>query len=103
METQKVSATTNAVGFTGWLDRRVQDWLDTWAPHCGASRKTFEGQWRAMMAEIFDNIEERAEAAMLKGHKLEGMHYAALTDVRRELKLRSRSNVGDQRRLPESE
>ena len=90
-ETQVI--TPVSVSSTDWLERRVERWLDTWAPHCGASRKTFDGQWRAMMAEIFDNIEERAEAAMLKGHKLEGMHYAALTDVRRELKLRSRSNA----------
>lgn len=38
------------------------------------------------------SIEERAERRMLTTHKLEGMHYAALTEVRRELQLRSRSN-----------
>lgn len=73
------------------LERRVKSWLDTWAPHCGASRAVFEGQWRATLAEIFDSVEERAERRMLTTHKLEGMHYAALTEVRRELQLRSRS------------
>ena len=46
-----------------------------------------------MLAEIFDNIEERAEAAMMKGHKLEGMHYAAISAVRRDLQLRSRVEI----------
>lgn len=64
---------------------RVADWLDTWAPHCGASRAVFEGQFRTILREVFDEIEARAEANMMKTQKLEGMHYAALKDVRKEL------------------
>lgn len=72
-----------AVGSTAWLERRVKAWLDTWAPHCGASRAVFE-----------DFREGRTPLAlMLITHKLEGMHYAALTEVRRELQLRSRSSA----------
>jgi len=64
---------------------RVNSWLETWSPHCGAPRAVFEGQFRMTIREIFDEIERRAEANMLKTGKLEGMHYAALKDVRREL------------------
>jgi hypothetical protein len=45
----------------------------------------FEGQFRVTLREIFDEIERRAEANMMRTHKLEGMHYAALKDVRKEL------------------
>ena len=38
-----------------------------------------------ILREIFDEIERRAEANMMRTHKLEGMHYAALKDVRKEL------------------
>ena len=38
-----------------------------------------------LLRDIFDDIERRAEANMIKTGKLEGMHYAALKDVRREL------------------
>lgn len=70
---------------------RVNSWLETWSPHCGAPRAVFEGQFRVTIREIFDEIERRAEANMLKTGKLEGMHYAALKDVRRELSV-TRSN-----------
>lgn len=70
---------------------RVNSWLETWSPHCGAPRAVFEGQFRVTLREIFDEIERRAEANMLKTGKLEGMHYAALKDVRRELSV-TRSN-----------
>ena len=72
------------VGSTAWLER-IGGWLDTWAPHCGAPRAVFEGQFRVILREIFDEIERRAEANMMRRHKLEGMHYAALKDVRKEL------------------
>jgi hypothetical protein len=49
-----------------------------------------------ILREIFDEIERRAEANMMRTHKLEGMHYAALKDVRRELGA-ERSNVPLQR------
>lgn len=89
--------TQDVVRSTDWLERQLKDYFDTWGPHSGAPRSVFEGHWRALLADIFDNIEERAEAAMVKTHKLEGMHYAALSAVRRELKLRSRSNDGGER------
>ena len=79
------------VGSTAWLER-VGGWLDTWGPHCGAPRSVFEGQFRVILREIFDEIERRAEANMMRTHKLEGMHYAALKDVRKELGA-ERSNV----------
>jgi len=77
-------AERSAVGSTDWLER-VGGWLDTWAPHCGAPRAVFEWQFRVILREIFDEIERRAEANMMRTHKLEGMHYAALKDVRKEL------------------
>lgn len=64
---------------------RVNTFLDTWAPHCGASRAVFEGQFRETLREIFDEIEERAESKMLETGKLEGMHLGAITGVRIEL------------------
>lgn len=76
---------------------RVNSWLETWSPHCGASRAVFEGQFRATLREIFDDIERRAEANMLRTGKLEGMHYAAMKDVRLELSV-TRSN--NQAQLP---
>ena len=87
--------TPNRVGSTDLLDR-VNSWLETWSPHCGAPRAVFEGQFRVTLREIFDEIERRAEANMLKTGKLEGMHYAALKDVRRELSAtRSNSVISD--------
>jgi hypothetical protein len=67
------------------LLERVEVWLSTWGPHCGAPRSVFEGHFRTLLREVFDEIENRAEANMIKTHKLEGMHYAALKDVRKEL------------------
>lgn len=67
------------------LTKSVESWLKTWGPNCGAPRKVFEGQFRAVLCEIFDEIEASAEANMMKTQKLEGMHYAALKDVRLEL------------------
>ena len=84
-EESELSATT--------LLDRVNSWLETWSPNCGAPRAVFEGQFRVTLREIFDEIERRAEANMLKTGKLEGMHYAALKDVRRELSV-TRSNDG---------
>lgn len=63
----------------------IANWLDTWAPNCGAKREVFDGQFRVTLRRIFDEIESRAEANMLKTGKLEGMHYAALKEVRSEL------------------
>ena len=78
---------------------RVNSWLETWSPHCGAPRAVFEGQFRVTIREIFDEIERRAEANMLKTGKLEGMHYAALKDVRRELSVtRSTTKLADGRK-----
>ena len=40
---------------------------------------------REAVRAVLDDIENRAEENMIKTHKLEGMHYAALRDVRKEL------------------
>ncbi len=40
---------------------------------------------RGILWSVFNEIEQRAEANMLKTGKLEGMHYAALREVRAEL------------------
>lgn len=66
---------------------QVDSWLETWGPNCGAHRSVFEGQFRDTLRNIFDHIEEKAEANMMKTGKLEGMHYAALKDVRRLLEI----------------
>lgn len=87
---------TDITQIAPWLGR-VNSWLETWSPYCGAPRAVFEGQWRAMLREVFDEIERRAEANMLRTGKLEGMHYAALKDIRRELGI-LRSNVPDETR-----
>ena len=63
----------------------VNSWLETWGPNCGAPRKVFEGQFRVTLKEIFDWIERDAERRMLTTHKLEGMHYAALKEARKQL------------------
>lgn len=40
---------------------------------------------KTLIGEIFDMIEEQAERNMMKTGKLEGMHYAALKEMREEL------------------
>ena len=90
-ETVETCRAQSELSATPLLDR-VNSWLETWSPNCGAPRAVFEGQFRVTLREIFDEIERRAEANMLKTGKLEGMHYAALKDVRRELSV-TRSNV----------
>lgn len=82
-----------AVGRSAWLDR-VNSWLETWSPHCGAPRAVFDGQFRVTLREIFDEIERRAEANMMRTGKLEGMHYAALKEVRQELSVTRSSAKG---------
>lgn len=47
----------------------------------------YDRQFNERLRIIFDDIEHRAEAKMLLTGKLEGMHYAALTEVRREMGL----------------
>jgi hypothetical protein len=84
MKPSNLPAPSEAVRSEPWLER-VGGWLDTWGPHCGAPRSVFEGQFRVILREIFDEIERRAESNMMRTHKLEGMHYAALKDVRKEL------------------
>lgn len=42
---------------------------------------------RDAVSKVLDLIEEKAEANMLTTHKLEGMHYAALKEVREQLKI----------------
>lgn len=44
-----------------------------------------ESRARKFLRSIFDEIERRAESNMMKTHKLEGSHYAALKEVRKEL------------------
>jgi hypothetical protein len=63
----------------------VAAWLDLWEPGYWAPREVFAEQLRALLSGIFDAVEERAEANMIRTQKLEGMHYAALREVRREL------------------
>ena len=63
----------------------VSLWLDKWSEESGVDRAIFEAQLRMMLHGIFDEIQRRAEANMLKTGKLEGMHYAAMKDVMREL------------------
>lgn len=40
---------------------------------------------KAEIGAVLDEIERRAEAHMQRTHKLEGMHYAALREIREEL------------------
>jgi hypothetical protein len=35
----------------------VQSWLDTWAPNCGAPKFIFEGQFKAMLREVFNEVD----------------------------------------------
>lgn len=72
------------------LEKKVNDWLSTWAPHCGAPRDVFEGQFREVLRSIFDSIEDQAEAQMVKTLKLEGMHCLALRRVREDLRVPER-------------
>lgn len=70
------------------IQTRVELWCDGWAPSgldCGKARSIFEDQFRTMLGEVFDEINRRAEGNMLKTGKLEGSHYAAMTQVRAEL------------------
>lgn len=39
--------------------KRVREWMETWAPHCGASRAVFEGQFRAILTVILEDIADR--------------------------------------------
>ena len=53
---------------------------------------------KRLLRDIFDDIERRAEANMMKTGKLEGMHYAALKDVRRELGIERKASGQEWRR-----
>lgn len=46
-----------------------------------------KGNNREMVRAVLDEIERRAERRMLQTHKLEGMHYSAILDVRHELEV----------------
>lgn len=70
--------------------KEVRDWLATWAPHCGAPRDVFEGQFKVVLCEIFDEIERAAEIKMMTG-KLEGSHYAAMNEMRDKLGVERRT------------
>lgn len=49
------------------------------------ARERLRNYAKAEIGAVLDEIERRAEANMLKTGKLEGMHYAALKDLRVEL------------------
>jgi hypothetical protein len=57
---------------------------------------SFIADARKLLALVFDDIESRAEANMLKTGKLEGMHYAALKEVRAELRVVRRFSIDSQ-------
>lgn len=57
----------------------ITKWRKGWVPF-GVDDEVF-----SMIATVLDEIEERAEENMRRTGKLEGMHYAALTEVRAEL------------------
>lgn len=67
------------------MKRFIEDWLDTWAPNCGASRSVFAGQFNALLTRIFNEICLRAELKMTITNTLEGAHYAAMREVFQEI------------------
>jgi hypothetical protein len=62
------------------MKESVDRWLETWAAHCGAPRKVFEGQFREMLATVLDTIDKRMEL---------GVNRHPTESIRRELKLRT--------------
>lgn len=70
------------------IQARVGLWTDGWAPSgrdCHKARSIFEGQFRTMLGEVFDEVNRRAEADMIKTGSREGSLLGALCQVRAEL------------------
>ena len=61
----------------------VQRFLDTWAPHCGAPRYVFEGQFRVMLKAV------RARGLHI------GFHVLSVAQLGREASKRIRKQTGD--------
>ncbi len=40
------------------MNKRLREWLETWAPCCGAPRSVFEGQFKALLRAILREAEE---------------------------------------------
>jgi hypothetical protein len=50
------------------LRLEIRNWLNTWAPNCGASREVFEGQFKALIKQVAVTIDEHEiEAWELSG------------------------------------
>lgn len=69
---------------------QFQSFLADWRPGSDAALSPsnsmrFEKELRALLGQIFDDVNRRAEANMLKTGKLEGSHFAAMTRIRKEL------------------
>ena len=65
------------------LIEKVEKFVGDWEFH--ESRHEFREELLELLAQIFDEIESRAEANILMLEQREGMHYAALREVRKEL------------------
>lgn len=60
------------------------EFIETWSPTI-TERSEMARHLQRILGRLFDAIERRAEDNMHRTGKLEGMHYAALREVRREL------------------
>ena len=64
------------------IQKEVQDWLETWAPHCGAPRSVFEGQFGALMENVLREIVARASG------KYVGTSVEVFVEIKRAIKER---------------